>query len=200
MAATTDWERIELDYRAGLLSLREIAGVHGITEGAIRKRAKRDTWVRDIAAKVQAKADDLVRRQAVREKVRTGQKEDEKAVIDANAQVIAQVRTAHRDDIRMARQLCMDLLNELKSTTADLPEFHNLHELLKGGEAPAKALDIMQAVISLPERTKTMKALAESLKVLIGLEREAYELATDEGKKPVNHSELLREIAAALPN
>lgn len=41
-----DWEAIERDYRAGVLSLREIAIPNGITEGAIRKRAKRDGWER----------------------------------------------------------------------------------------------------------------------------------------------------------
>ena len=27
----TDWERIELDYRAGILTLREMASAHGIS-------------------------------------------------------------------------------------------------------------------------------------------------------------------------
>ena len=44
-----DWERIELDYRAGIKTLRQIAGENGITEGAIRKRAKRDDWDRDLS-------------------------------------------------------------------------------------------------------------------------------------------------------
>lgn len=51
---TPDWERIEADYRAGVLSLREIAAANGITEGAIRKRAKRDGWTRDLGAKIRA--------------------------------------------------------------------------------------------------------------------------------------------------
>lgn len=51
-----DWDRIEVDYRAGMKTLREIADEHNITEGAIRKRAKRDGWERDLAAKVRAKA------------------------------------------------------------------------------------------------------------------------------------------------
>ncbi|PHM72271.1 phage protein [Xenorhabdus sp. KJ12.1] len=42
--AKPDWEAIESAYRAGLLSLREIASQHGISEGAIRKRANRDEW------------------------------------------------------------------------------------------------------------------------------------------------------------
>lgn len=44
--AKPDWEAIESAYRAGALSLREIGAQYGVTEGAIRKRAKRDGWVR----------------------------------------------------------------------------------------------------------------------------------------------------------
>ncbi len=53
-----DWEAIETAYRAGVMSLREIASQHGISEGAIRKRAKRDDWSRDLNAKIQQKAED----------------------------------------------------------------------------------------------------------------------------------------------
>ena len=46
-----DWEKIEADYRAGIKTLRQIAGEHGVTHGAINKRAKRDGWSRaDLAA------------------------------------------------------------------------------------------------------------------------------------------------------
>lgn len=45
-----DWERIELDYRAGIKTLRQIAEEHGITHGAINKRAKRDGWERDLSS------------------------------------------------------------------------------------------------------------------------------------------------------
>ncbi len=44
-----DWERIELDYRAGIKSLRQIGEEHAISEGAVRKRAKRDEWERERA-------------------------------------------------------------------------------------------------------------------------------------------------------
>lgn len=44
--ATPDWEAIESAYRAGVLSLREIGAQYGVTEGAIRKRAKKFDWVR----------------------------------------------------------------------------------------------------------------------------------------------------------
>ena len=54
-AKPTDWERIELDYRAGIKTLRQIGEEHGITHGAINKRAKRDGWERDLSQKIHAK-------------------------------------------------------------------------------------------------------------------------------------------------
>ena len=42
--AAPDWERIEADYRAGLLSVREIATAQGISHTAVQKRAKADGW------------------------------------------------------------------------------------------------------------------------------------------------------------
>jgi len=44
--ATPDWEAIETAYRAGVMSLREIGALYGVTEGAIRKRANKSGWVR----------------------------------------------------------------------------------------------------------------------------------------------------------
>jgi uncharacterized protein YjcR len=67
--ASPDWEAIESAYRAGLMSLRETASQHSISEGAIRKRTKRDDWSRDLAAKVKERADDLVSKQEIRKQV-----------------------------------------------------------------------------------------------------------------------------------
>ena len=45
-----DWEAIELDYRLGIKTLRQIAEEHEITHGAINKRAKKLGWERDLSA------------------------------------------------------------------------------------------------------------------------------------------------------
>ncbi|EML9435204.1 hypothetical protein RFH84_005116 [Klebsiella pneumoniae] len=50
--ATPDWEAIESAYRAGVLSLRDIGDKYGVTEGAIRKRAKKFEWVRKAGTQV----------------------------------------------------------------------------------------------------------------------------------------------------
>ncbi|EOY8359056.1 hypothetical protein AIT68_000473 [Salmonella enterica subsp. salamae] len=50
--AKPDWEAIETAYRAGIMSLRDIGALHGVTEGAIRKKAKKLEWVRKNSTQV----------------------------------------------------------------------------------------------------------------------------------------------------
>jgi len=181
---TTDWERIEADYRAGILSLREIANQHGITEGAIRKRAKRDQWTRNLAAKIQAKAEELVRKEAVRVPSTQLTPATEKQVVEANAQAVYEVRIAHRTDIRRAKTLSIALLAELEAQTVNPELMARLGELMfkpdeKGVD---KLADAYAKAISLPGRITSMKALAETLKNLVLMERESWGLdKTPEG-------------------
>ena len=44
-----DWTTIEAQYHHGRLSVRQIAAQAGLTEGAIRKRARTRGWTRDVA-------------------------------------------------------------------------------------------------------------------------------------------------------
>jgi len=52
MKPVAEWVAIGREYRAGQLSVREIARQHGCSESAIRKAAKRCGWTRDLAARV----------------------------------------------------------------------------------------------------------------------------------------------------
>lgn len=47
-----DWDRLEPDYRAGVLSLRFLAAKYGCSLGAITRRAKRDGWRRVLVERV----------------------------------------------------------------------------------------------------------------------------------------------------
>ena len=191
--AAPDWERIEKLYRAGVLSVREIAGAtSGVSHVAIHKRAKREGWERNLGAKIKAKADALVNKREVNTPVNTESGTSvlttEREIVDANAEVIAGVRLTQRSDIRRARTLAMSLLHELEAQTVDRELFDRLEELINGAEdgdetqVSSKMLDAFRAVLSLPARTKTMKDLAETLQKLIGLEREAYNIA--DGARP----------------
>lgn len=48
------WEQIRNEYRAGTLSVRDIAKAFGPTEAAIRSRAKKEAWERDLTDQVRA--------------------------------------------------------------------------------------------------------------------------------------------------
>lgn len=180
--ATPDWEAIESAYRAGVLSLREIASQHGISDTAIRKRAKKEEWTRDLAAKVKAKADDLVRKREVRAKVRSENQISERELVEATAEAIANVRMEHRGDIKRARELANLLFSELSAECTDVEALHKLGELMLSHDDKGqdKLNDLYHKIISMPQRVKSMKDLSDTLKTLIGLEREAYSIKEDE--------------------
>lgn len=183
----TDWERIEADYRAGLLSVREIGAANGVSHTAIQKRAKADGWSRDLGAKIKARADALVAKREVATQVATDRVETDRGLIEANAEVIATVRLNHRKDISAARTLAMELLDELTHQTGNRDLYEKLGELLMGKEeeasnsaAATRRWQAFQAAMSLGGRTKIMKDLSDTLHKLIGLEREAYGLQTSD--------------------
>ncbi|RIJ85000.1 hypothetical protein RSP822_18205 [Ralstonia solanacearum] len=196
-----DWERIEADYRAGLLSVREIASSQGISHTAIQKRAKAEGWERDLAAKIKAKAEALVAKREVAKSVAMETAATERVIVEANAEVIAGVRMSHRQDIARARKLAMTLLEELEVETDNVDLFEELGEILRSEDDKGqdKRNDVYRKVISSAGRIDGMKKLAETLKVLISLEREAYGLAETE-RPPSDNSQLLKEIAAHLPD
>ncbi|WP_261373248.1 hypothetical protein [Yersinia mollaretii] len=182
-----DWEKIETEYRAGLFSVREIATQQGISHTAINKRAKAEGWERDLNAKIKAKADAIVSKREVSKQVSTEKVISERQLIEANAEVIANVRMEHRGDIRKARTLTNTLLSELEAECSDVPALNELGELMRHEDDKGidKLNDLYHKIISLPGRVKAMKDLADSLKNLIALERQAYGLDTpDAGKQP----------------
>lgn len=181
-----DWERIEQLFRAGLLSVREIAAACGVSHTAINKRSKAEGWDRDLNAKIKAKADSLVSKREVSTKVSTETLATERGIVEANAEVIADIRMAHRTDIGRSRRLANKLLDELESLTDEQGTIKELIAQFKegdheDGDAMADVLALAQKMGALPSRTKTMKELAETLKTLVLLERQAYDLDTKSG-------------------
>ncbi|MDC9623990.1 hypothetical protein PSI22_20740 [Xenorhabdus sp. XENO-7] len=196
--AKPDWEAIESAYRAGLMSLREIASQHGISEGAIRKRAKRDDWSRDLAAKVKERTDDLVRKKEVRKQVRSETTFSERVLIEATAEVIATVRMEHRGDIRRAREITNTLFDELGAECADVDALRQLGEIMfqPDDNGRDRLNEVYQSIISLPERVKAVKALSDAMKNLIGLERQAYDIDGPTGDDSTKKlSEMMDDLA-----
>jgi ribosomal protein S25 len=184
MTDQPDWERIEQLYRAGVLSLREIAAAcPGSNHMAIARRAKKLGWTQDLAAKIKAKAEDLVTRQLVTESVTADRAVTDRSVIEVNAQAIVSVRLGHRTDISRSRRIANKLLDELESLTDEHGTIKELIQHLKegdyeDGDAMADMLSLTGKIAALPSRSKTLKELSETLKTLILLERQAYSLDT----------------------
>jgi len=175
-----DWERVELDYRAGVKSLREIAEGRGVSHVTISKRAKKLGWTRDLSKKIQSKADELVNRAQVNSEVNSVSDVSERETIDANAQAIAEVKTAHRRDISRSRRITLALLDELELQTGAevVALLEQLGDAMRQEDDRGRDSlnDLYQKVVSLPGRAKTMKDLGESLRVMVTLERQAYGL------------------------
>ena len=197
-AKVIDWERIELDYRAGIKTLRQIADEGGISHVAVNKRAKRDGWTRDLAVKIQAKADELVTKSLVTTVVTAEARLAERQVIEANAQAVAAIRLAHRHDIRRARTLTNALLSELEQQTdpRTLELLEQLGELLRNEDdnGQDRRNDLYMKVISLSERSKTMKTLADSLRLVVDMERTAFGMDKEQPNAADGLTALLRDI------
>ncbi len=171
-----DWPEIERDYRAGILSLREIAGAHGITHGAVNKRAKRDGWSRDLAARIRARADELVSRATVSSAVSAQGMVTDDQVVESNAMRIAQVRAAHRTDITRMRTLGLSLLSELEALTVEPALVAQLGQAMRNSTDPdSQGLnDLYRKVASTSGRVDMVKKLVETMRIVVALEREAF--------------------------
>lgn len=177
-----DYEHIEPGWRAGLKSPSQLAreyteatGVQ-VSHAAIIKHFKRLGVPRDLSAKINAKAERMVTEAMVTGKVHTVTTKADATIIDTAALEVATIRVDHRKDIRRSRKLAMGLLAELEIQTVDIGLFEELGELLRREDDKGvdKLNDIYHKVISSGSRIGSMKSLAETLKTLVALEREAY--------------------------
>lgn len=181
-----DWESVEIHYRAGARSLKDIGAEYGVSDAGIIKKARKEGWVRDLKAKINAKADAKVSAAEVSgELVSLTKKAAESEIIEAVATKQADIRLNQRKDIAKARAIAMTLLDELGAENTVLPDLIALGEVMRSPDDRGndKLNDLYLKIISMPGRVDAMKKLSETLKHLIGLEREAYGI-TSEPEKP----------------
>jgi hypothetical protein len=166
-------------------TLRQIAEEHGITHGAINKPAKRDEWVRDLSAKIAAKADELVSKAAVSISV-SKPSATERDVVAANAQLQADAVLSQREDVRRGRRLVMSLFEELEHETEHRDLYLQLGKLMQSpDDAGADKLnELYRKVISLPQRIDGARKLSESLRIQIELERKVLNIDERAPQKP----------------
>ena len=176
-----DYDLMESDWRAGIKSIPQIAAEYESSTGvkvsktAISKHFEALGVPRDLGAKIKAKADAMVAASMVTGKVTAATEKKDAEIIAGGALVVANVQVSHRADISRSRALAVRLMDELEQHTADPTLFRDLRQSIDDGDSKSiqKALD---STLSLGSRVKVMKDLADTLRTLIGLEREAYSL------------------------
>jgi len=183
MAKETDWEAVEREYRAGQLSVSEIGRQHGVSHTAINKRAKKDGWSRDLAARV---------RQEVSARLVSGEVSAANAheAVDVAAQRGVEVVRSHRRDIGRGRDVLARLIEELDMVTAHRAEIEDEIEAfitVESGESDAakaraeKRRAAMHRAVSLSSRAGAMMSLSSAMKNVVVLERQAFSLDEDGG-------------------
>lgn len=145
-----DWELIEAEYRAGVKSMQEIADEHGISKGAIGNKAKKFDWVRDLSAKVKAKAEALVNESLMNESVNTKRKFTEKEVIESAAVRQKEGLLKETKEITELEKLIDKLIKRIDTVNPDAVE--SLSDLVKLSQSSKYAVDSKEKVINLRRR------------------------------------------------
>lgn len=191
-----DWARIEPDYRAGIKSLLQIAAEYekatgiSVSHTAITKHFNKLGVKRSLKEKVLAKAESIVSASMVSGMVSVATTATDAEIINKAALDVASVQISHRKDISTTRRLAMSLLEELDHQTGNIELYEQLGELMYAPDAKGvdKLNELYRKAMTLGSRSGTMKQLSDSLKTLIGLEREAYGIAPEAVKTEVEHT------------
>jgi len=173
-----DWEAVEREYRAGIRSLRDIGAEFGVSDAGILKRAKKEEWQRDLTERIRAKAEAKVSAALVSEKVSAESNANERIVVEASAQVLADALLGQRRDVSRSRSIVQKLFDELEAQGDGLAELAMLGEALESGDEE-KLAQIARKVIAFPSRVDSAKKLAESLRTLVELERKVLRIKDD---------------------
>jgi hypothetical protein len=178
-----DWEKIELDYRAGIKTLRDIGDEHAISHAAIAKRARRDGWTRDLSAKIKAKAEYLVSKSLVTTEVTKEKRIAESEIVEANALKVSEVDLSHRCLTSVSREVLESLLKELKDQIEGREDYEKLGEMMRKPDQYGndKLNDQYLKIVSFAGRVDSFKKIADSEKIIIDLERKVYKLEENEG-------------------
>jgi hypothetical protein len=145
-----DWKGIEKDHRAGKTSIRQIAEWYGVSEGAIRKRAKASNWSRMIRADGAADTGTFQKLEFIPTIRRP---EDAKTIK------------------REANGLAVRMLSELMATTTQVDELEDMIISECAGDRDARRRTAMLRAVDLPARANTLKTLGLAVKAFIDAEK-----------------------------
>ena len=212
-----DWEAIEADYRINAISTRRIAEKHGVADSAVRNRAKRGGWERDLSRTVELATKSAMIKQAqekAQEKAQSELKganrgaleeaigaeigaEKAKRVISGVEAAVSQrvgVLTKHQAIVADMMETVVNQHIENKVAAAEAKTLLQIAEMITEGD-PDAAKEIRR-LTSLNSRVGTQKQIVESVSRLITEERRAHGIKDEEAKSGIK--EEMDELFARL--
>ncbi len=151
-----DWEAVERDYRIGKLSLREMGKIHGVAYGHISDKAKERGWTRDLGATIRSRA------RAKLDRTEADPNATDEQVAATVAEAVARVLGSHRIEIKKLRGMLSQLgdqLNDVMKTKSKTPA-------------------------TIRQRVDLVRAITSTLKELVALERESYDVENQNEAPP----------------
>lgn len=181
--AREDLERIEADYRAGILTIREIGKLHGISHPRVAQYAKQHSWQRDLTAKVhQAAAAKLAAADSPKRKA------IEAEVVNDNADALVQVLLGQRKSVRRYHDLADGLMAELEAAAPGSGLVDALRDLVKSKKEYAPEgqaiLTKLGQVLNVVSRLNAADRLGEVLDRSITMQRRTFNMDAGGGVQP----------------
>lgn len=228
-----DWIMLEGEYRAGLLPVKQLARLYDVEETSIRYRAKRYGWTRNVKEKIKKRTQEInAEKNAEQCQGLDGEQAltyrqhfnqhldspyDEDALVEAVAQHQAEIIEQSKRRIHKLQTTVESMFEELARQSLSTEQLQGLAEMVALAETqedlyadPARVQKLVNGfkkTLALGNRADIAKKLADSLKVLIGLERQAHGIsdnANGDGDTPeipvdsMSTNEAARRVAFLL--
>lgn len=190
-----DWEAIERDYSANILTGDQMALKHGTSRVGILNKARKNGWRRDLAAPIQRSVARKLIEQAIVHDTRTvgnphelvtlSSVKDDFRQVEAMANVTVGVILRHRSGIRDLQDIANGQLNELRAVTQGQDAMNLvMHAAAEGGivdqDTLKQALKEVRALCALPARLSALTQLTNVYGALQTQERQAFGIKGDD--------------------
>ncbi len=198
-----DWELAQRLYRTDRFSNRQIAAQIGCTESALRYRAKKHAWKKDLSNQVHAEVDRMLAEGELGElaqnehRARGSQSELDAQVVQAAASSAADVIREHRTKLKRAGEIADVLFQDLRDVNKHL---ETIEDLITMSDSTDRQKAAMRRAVSVHSRAATLRDLSTAMKNFVAAEREAWNLNREAPPDPVedlDDDELDQAILAA---
>lgn len=190
------WDGIWNRYITGLSTVADIAREFGVSETAIKNKAKEDGWVRDLAAQVNAEAAKItamreaaIETNAKRKLIAEAQSNEKLPAVNPNEQQIIEIVAERqvdivfqeRKDVAIARSVATKLYEELSGQIAEgqkldelMAQIDELEDATYNQKTHFKKK--LEHIIGFGGRVDSCLKLSNALKTLIELERKVNKI------------------------